>query len=187
MRPLLLPPLGIPLLALLLAACSTGGGRIHYSHYGNYSYSIAQYGARTGEMALAVFGNPTAASPAALAAAVADALDGTHVNRRTVFVPTDPPQTDSYRTVVVFGATTLETICAPAPAAPAKPVAGTAGRIGAAYCHADEPLSFVSARHPALAGPRDPALQALLRGIGYELFPPENPEHRADCGGPFCE
>ncbi len=168
------------LLALLIAGCTVDGSRIHYTHYGSYSGSIAHYGARNGEMALAVFGNPTGASDAAFAAGVADALQGTHVNHDVVFVPTAPPQMDGYRTAAVFGGTTQQDICGPNPIAPASPPPGKPGRLGAAYCYADEVLSFVSAEHPPLTGPDDPNLRRLVRSVGRELFPPENPNSQRD-------
>lgn len=176
MRPVL-----VCLLALTMAGCAPDGSRIHYTHYGSYSGSIAHYGARNGEMALAVFGNPTGASNAVFAAAVADALQGTHVNHDVVFVPTDPPPMDGYRTVAVFGGTTQQDICGSNPIAPATPVPGTPGGLGAAYCYEGDVLSFVSARHQPLAGPDDPELRRLLRWVGRELFPPENPEFVREC------
>lgn len=173
--------------ALLLAACA-GGERIHHTHYGSYSGSIAYYGARDGEMALAVFGNPTEASDVAFAASVAEGLRGTHVNHDAVFVPADPPQMNGYRTVTVFGGTTLQDICGPNPIAPGSSGPGGPGRLAAAYCYADDPLSFTSAEHGALSGPNDPALRRLVRSVGRELFPRENPERRKDCDlmGAFC-
>lgn len=173
------------LLALLLAACASGGGQIYYTHYGSYSRSIAQYAARDGEMALAVFGNPTAADPAIFNAAVADGLAGTHVSHDTVFVPTDPPQTRGYRTVAVFGGTTMQAICGQNPAAPGSAAAGKPGRFAAAFCYDGRVLSFVEGEHRALEGPHDPALQSLLWYVGHELFPQENPEDRRGEDGDF--
>lgn len=166
--------------ALLLGACAEGE-RIHYTHYGSYSGSIAHYGARNGEMALSVFGNPTDAGDAAFTASVAAALKGTHVNHDVVFVPTDPPQMDSYRTVAVFGGTTLQAICGPNPVAAGGAAPGGPGRMAAAYCYADDPLSFVSAEHGPVSGPDDPALRHLIRSVGQDLFPPENPDRRKGC------
>lgn len=162
---------------LVLAACTTDGSRIHYTHYGSYSGSIAQYGARTGELALSVFGNPTEAPAAAFNAAVADGFYGSHLRFRTVFVPVVPPRSTGYRTVAVFGGVTMETICRLSPEQAEGLASPASRRFAAAYCHNDSVLSFVSGEHPPIGGPRDPALRAFLQRIGYELFPPENPNH----------
>ena len=164
------------LLPLLLAACADDGTRIHYTHYGHYSGSIAYYSARDGVMPLTVVGNPTNASNLALSAAVAAALAGTHVDHATVFAPTPQPDPASYRVVIVFGRTILQDICSP------NPTPCTPGQVRAAFCYGDEPLSFVSAAHQPFAGPQDPALSRLVRQFGTDLFPPENPELRKNCG-----
>ncbi|MCA8926652.1 MAG: hypothetical protein KDC18_01180 [Alphaproteobacteria bacterium] len=169
------------LLAVVLSACASDGAQVSFSDYTGYSSSIAQYGARNGTMALAVFGNPTRADQATLDAAVADGLRGTHVDRDTVFVPAEPPPMAGYRTVVAFGGATQQQICRPDFRPAAAPKAATADRLAAAYCLDDQELSYVSARHGALSGPNDPALHRLLNTMGHELFPLENPNMRDGC------
>lgn len=164
--------------AVLLAGC-TNGSLVYHSGYGRYSGSTALVAAPNGEMAVAVYGNPTSAPADVFAAAVADGMKGTHVDHRTVFKPTAMPDTAGYRTVVVFGATTQNSICSFD--GPMNARAEAPGPMGAAFCLGDEALSYVSGRVPGLTGPDDPMLERQMSIVGLTLFPPTNPNYDNDC------
>ena len=173
-------------LAVSLAACANGSRINHFDH-GRYAGSTALAAAPDGEMALAVYGSPLAGgSGDELAAAVANGLAGTHVDHRTVFVPTNNPDLTGYRTVVVFGPSTPETVCQVASnegLATASPAPMTA-----AFCYGGEALSYVSGQIAELSNADDPALKAQMQITGFTLFPPENPHYVSDCQAdvPIC-
>jgi hypothetical protein len=130
-------------------------------------------------MPLVVLGNPTSAPAEAVAAAVGEGLDGTHVDHRTRFVPTTSPDPEGYRTVVVFGGTSQQAICQ----YPGKPddQAESPGPMAAAFCLGAEPLSFVSGRLAALTGPDDPVLAQQMSITGVTLFPLTHPDYNEEC------
>lgn len=157
---------------LSLAACA-GGARINHFDYGRYSRSTAYVAAPEGEMALAVYGSPVAGNPADLPQAIADAMRGTHTNWRTVFVPAASPNLNGYRTVVVFGSSTPESVCS------VKDAAGLADSsptpMIAGFCYGSEVLSYVTGSLPAIDTVDDPVLASQMRMVGFTLFPDENP------------
>ena len=163
---------------LALSACA-GGSLIYYSDYGRYSGSTALVAAPNGEMPLAVYGNPTAAPPAVFAAAVGEGLDGTHVDHRTRFIPTAMPNPSGYRTVVVFGETSQQSICQYSGSPDDR--AEAPGPMAAAFCLGEEALSYVSGRIAALSGPDDPALAQQMSITGVTLFPQTHPDYSEEC------
>jgi len=171
---------------LLLTACA-GGARISHYDYGRYSRSIAYVAAPDGEMPLAVYGSPVPGNPAGLAQAVAHAMRGTHTDWRTVFVPANSPNLNGYRTVVVFGNSTPETVCS------VKDATGLANssptRMTAAFCYGNEALSYVSGSVPVVDSINGRVLASHMRLVGYTLFPDENPHLRRDCHriAPICK
>ena len=173
------------LVSLALTACA-GGSRINHFDYDGYSGSTAYFAALEGKMVLAVYGSPVAGNPADLSQAVADALHGTHVDASTVFVPTAAPDLTGYRTVVVFGRTTPETICTVKDSAGLA--TGSPTEMLAAFCNGDETLSYVSGAVPAIANANSTLLASHMSLVGFTLFPAENPHYESDCGSdaPIC-
>lgn len=165
------------LTALSLGACANGTV-IYHSDYGSYSRSLAVHAGESGTMATVIVGNPTGAPAPILADRVVSGLDGTYIVRDVKFVAA-PPTQPGYRTVIVFGRAKQQTICAN-PAASAS-AASAPGPMAGAFCLGDEVLSFTSGRVPPLNGADDPALIAQMQSIGYELFPPVNPNYKSEC------
>jgi enamine deaminase RidA (YjgF/YER057c/UK114 family) len=173
------------LLGLSLVGCA-GGSRINHFDHGSYSGSVAIAAAPDGEMDLAVYGSPLPAGSTGLAEAVANGLNGTHVDHRTKFIPTQHPDLTGYRTVVVFGPSTPKTVCQTT--SNEGLATGSPAPMTAAFCYGDEVLSYVSGQVPELAGPDDPTLKAQMQITGFTLFPPENPHYASDCQAdvPIC-
>jgi hypothetical protein len=153
---------------LLLGGCADMV-QVSFTDERGYDRSFAIYGARTGEMALVVLGNPTADSPAALEASVAAALRGTHPDHRVVFVPAASPEAKGYRTVVLFGPGDVNGICGMTAGGQAAAVRQQAA---AAFCFDDRMFSYAQGRMPAVANAGDPTLHRMVKFLGLGIFSP---------------
>ena len=173
------------LIFLALTACS-GATRINHFGYDKYSGSTAYIAADNGEMALVVLGSPVDTSPQALSQAISDAMRGSHVDHRTVFVPTNQPDMSGYRTVVIFGSVKPEDICSVRNADGLAKDSPTP--MAAAFCYGEEGLSYVSGSVPKISSADDRSLAAHMNLVGETLFPNENPHYQSDCGShaPIC-
>lgn len=170
---------------LLLAGC-VEGSRVNNSGFGRYSNSTATYAARSGEVPLVVFGNPTDAPKATLDQAVARGLDGTYVIPQIKFVPRESSAPEGYRTVVYFGGIGSDLACR---ASEPPPQVANGGSVTAAFCLDSETLSYADGKMPVISGVNDPLLRQQMTALGLEIFPPENPNYiGGDCGpkSGFC-
>ena len=162
--------LGVIALAAL-SACDADWA-IHFVSYEQYSASEATVAVLYKPMPLAVLGNPTTVSDGALAIAVAEGFQGSHIVHHTIFKPSAPGEQHPYRTVVAFGAVGQADICA---AAAGSVPAGQTQMMNAAFCRGSQALSYVQSRIGTVNDPTASSFQKHVQAVGLQLFPTENP------------
>lgn len=164
-------------LVLALAGCANTP-TVSFVDVSRYDASFPIYGARSGEMALVVLGNPTGEPQETVNAAVAEGLRGTHPNHRVPFVPSASSEAAGYRTVVVFGTTNANEICTlDAP----RPVAGERIPVAAAFCIDREMFSYAQGITPRPANSGDPVLRRMISSLGLSIFPRRQVNERGNC------
>jgi hypothetical protein len=170
-RPCRLASMLSALALITLGACDANWA-IDFVSYEQYSTSEATVAVLYKPMPVVVLGNPTVVSDDALAMAVAEGLQGSHIVHDTVFKPSAPGEIQPYRTVIAFGAIGQADICS---TMPASVPAGPAQMMNAAFCRGSEPLSYLQSRIGKADDPMASPFQKHVQAVGLQLFPRENP------------
>jgi hypothetical protein len=169
--------------ALTMAGCASSP-TISFVDNSRYDPAFAVYGARSGEMALVVLGNPTGEPQATVNAAVAEGLRGTHPNHRVMFVPSASTAATGYRTVVVFGGTNANEICSLT-----DPRGGGGGgdRVpaAAAFCFDQRLFSYAQGTMPGIEKSSDPVFGRMMTQLGIAIFPRRLFNGRGNCQSGF--
>jgi hypothetical protein len=176
--------------ALLLAGCAGGGTRAVSNPYASSQdpVEILRYLARGPDVRAVVVGNPTAAEDAAFEDAVTSAMNDRPWGPRVRF--TTKPESEAspgYRLVAVFGAAQPMNMYALCEAAPGGLVAAPrSGRLEAAFCWNDHPISHTRVSVDAIASAEDPNLTLAVKTAMRQLFPlPRRQELDRDPCFPF--
>ena len=176
----------IAVLAVLALAALGGCSRAGVIDYVRLEprYQPQQCGSAAGgrDLMVEVQGNPFAISQDEFAALVTDAMQGAHFGQPTNFTtsPGDSARPD-YRVRLLFngpGASTGGIVCAGEPATIGPSPNRGDVRLLAAFCHNQDPLSYLTAHISGLQDAHDPALRDFVRQVTSNLFPPQNYQER---------
>lgn len=171
----------LAVLALTALGGCGGAGVIDYVRL-EPGYQPQQFGYAAGgrDLKVDVQGNPFAIPQDEFAALVTNAMQGAHFGQPTNFTssPGDSARAD-YRVRLLFnGAGTGRIVCAGEPAMiDPSPNRGDV-RLLAAFCHNQDPLSYLTAHVSGLQDAHDPAFRDFVRQVTSNLFPPQNYQER---------
>ncbi len=168
-------------LAMFAAGCANAV-MVQPTTIGAYRPSMLNYAAGQGAMKTEIIGNPFDGPKEDLERVVTGGLTRSHFGPSLAFATSVSPDNRSpYRTVLVFNPTldhTSANICgAPGRATQAR---GDRVRVLAAFCSADRAVTCTRGSVAGATGPTDAPFRALIRQLGLELFPLEDPTRGDD-------
>ncbi len=159
------------ILALVVAACTTGGVTTYRSEAaGNPSLQLyAPYAAMNGSNLTIIRNNPFPGDPAGLA--TINVMNVNNPMQKYRFAPAPQPDWNGYTVIVVFGETPVgnQSLCQNVNLPPRPTPAGQTAVV-ADLCYGPQLITEVWGHAPMVAGPDDPQYAALIGGVLEDLF-----------------
>lgn len=178
------------LVALGLSGCVGAPTTYGETVRSNYTPGLFGYGAGGRDLWTQFRGDPFGMGDEAFQAAMIDILARYPPRPQPAYYTTDPDENadTDFRVVFLFDppiAFINSQICRlplelPRGDGSAKPL-----RAAAAFCRKEGLLTAVRGSLDPAEGPDDPAFDALIGQMVYELFPTNDPDEDGDCGFPF--
>ena len=168
-------------LALLLAGCTGTPVTIDSTSTADYNLSLVAYGAKSGEVAAEIHGQPFAAPVPSQTIARAAPMPPWSA-ARTLTAQPGPGTPRNYRVVLTFNPAErsgVSNACIVSRPPIAPPDQGML-RVSADYCAFDRSLSHLVASAPAASGPDDPRFRDLMAVVLAHLLPATDPNNQPE-------
>lgn len=174
-------PAALSLLAMFLAACTGTPVTIDSTSTADYDLSLVAYGAKSGEMAAEIHGQPFAAAVPADTIARAAPMPPWSAARILSAKPR-PGTPLNYRVVLTFNPAErsgVSNACVVSHPPVAPPDQGML-RVSADYCAFERSISHLVASAPAPSGPEDPRFRDLMALVLAHLLPATDPNNKPE-------